>query len=121
MNEIEKMYKNAGIENELQGFHCHRNWDICENEHKCKICKHSELIYSVPFTAEKQLNIVKFLLNKSVYYDTYGDREYWFHLSDKIKNSKYREFSEAIAECINKMWEDLRDYEKQQIKEILDV
>lgn len=71
------------------------------------------------FTTEKQLEIVKFLLNKSVYYDTYGDREYWFRLSDKIENSKYREFDEAIAECINNMWEDLRDYEKQQIKEIL--
>lgn len=72
------------------------------------------------FTAEKQLEIVKFLLNKSVYYDTYGDREYWFHISDEIENSKYREFDEAIAECINKMWEDLRDYEKVQIKEILE-
>ena len=71
------------------------------------------------FTAEKQLAIVKFLLNKSVYYDTYGDREYWFHLTDEIENSKYMEFDEALAECVNKMWEDLRDYEKVQIQEIL--
>ncbi len=101
MSEIEKMYKLAQIANE--GYDA---WDMKD-------------IYP-PFTAEKQLNIVKFLLHKSVYYDTDGDREYLFHLSDEIENSKYREFDEAIAECINKMWEDLRDYEKVQIKEILE-
>lgn len=100
-SEVEKMYENVGIEPyKFDGVYYHH-------------------IEYPPFTAEKQLNIVKFLLNKSVYYDTYGDREYWFHLSDEIENSKYREFDEAIAECINKMWEDLRDYEKAQIKEIL--
>ena len=102
MNEVAKLYENAGIEPyKFDGVYYH----------------HIE--YPL-FTAEKQLNIVKFLLNKSVYYDTYGDREYWFHLSDEIENSKYREFDEAIAECINKMWENLRDYEKVQIKEILE-
>ena len=86
------------------------------------LCASKELCVRTnpPFNAEKQIEIVKFLLNKSVYYDTYGDREYWFHLSDEIENSKYREFDEAIAECINKMWENLRDYEKVQIKEILE-
>jgi len=93
MSEVTKLYENAGFEVEM-GY--------------------------PPFTAEKQLAIVKFLLGKSVYYDTDGDREYWFHISDEIENSKYREFDEAIAECINKMWEDLRDYEKVQIKEILE-
>ena len=97
MSEITKLYENAGVEPIYPYTKCYPD-----------------------FTAEKQLNIVKFLLNKSVYYDTYGDREYWFHLSDEIENSKYREFDEAIAECINKMWEDLRDYEKVQIKEILE-
>ena len=121
MTEVEKLYSLAGVEKILP--------PICsDNERFCKDC--CEYIKdAIPycksatyplFTAEKQLEIVKFLLNKSVYYDTYGDREYWFHLSDEIENSKYREFDEAIAECINKMWEDLRDYEKVQIKEILE-
>lgn len=105
-SQVEKMYENAKVS-------CKPNYVY----NKVPIL--SGLKYP-PFTAEKQLNIVKFLLNKSVYYDTYGDREYWFHLSDEIENSKYREFDEAIAECINKMWEDLRDYEKVQIKEMLE-
>lgn len=104
MNEIEKLYKNAGVKYQVEILDCFPSYEII----------------TPPFTAEKQLSIVKFLLGKSVYYDTDGDREYWFHISDEIENSKYREFDEAIAECINKMWEDLRDYEKVQIKEILE-
>lgn len=123
MSEIEKMYENCNIKPKQEG-HC--DWDSncpyprlkCNDE--CPYWKDEDEAKYPPFTAKKQLAIVKFLLNKSVYYDTYGDREYWFHISDEIKNSKYREFDEAIAECINKMWDDLRDYEKQQIKEILE-
>ena len=112
MNEVEKMYRNAHVYPRVYG-------DITKETFENKAFNMADMCNEA-FTAEKQLEIVKFLLNKSVYYDTYGDREYWFHLSDEIENSKYREFDEAIAECINKMWEDLRDYEKVQIKEILE-
>lgn len=123
MGEITKLYENCNIKPKQEGY-C--DWDSncpyprlkCNDE--CPYWKDEDEAKYPPFTAEKQLAIVKFLLNKSVYYDTYGDREYWFHISDEIENSKYREFDEAIAECINKMWEDLRDYEKVQIKEILE-
>lgn len=141
MNEIEKLYENAEVEpnctylflvdgngeNEAArtisiGSKADLKRLIVDCGVKGKVIKSTNTLkpFYPPFTAEKQLNIVKFLLNKSVYYDTYGDREYWFHLSDEIENSKYREFDEAIAECINKMWKDLRDYEKVQIKEILE-
>ena len=121
MNEIEKLYENAEVKKQIPKV-CSSNELYCKEceahiEDAMPYCKNAEY---PPFTAEKQLSIVKFLLGKSVYYDTDGDREYWFHLSDEIENSKYREFDEAIAECINKMWEDLRDYEKVQIKEILE-
>lgn len=142
MSEIAKLYENVGINP--------THYDACALEDKYwnneeltnqygtfdgylsfECPYHGEGCYSTceyaydkdvypQFTTEKQLSIVKFLLGKSVYYDTDGDREYWFHISNEIENSKYREFDEAIAECINKMWEDLRDYEKVQIKEILE-
>lgn len=105
MSEIEKLMQNAGIEL------------IADVKLPTKDVNYN--IGYPPFTAEKQLEIVKFILCKSVYYDTNGDREYWFHLSDGIENSKYREFDEAIAECINNMWNYLKAYEKKQIKEIL--
>ena len=104
MSEITKLYKNVGI----------------KMQHLLDVNTNQFVDVYPPFTAEKQLAIVKFLLHKSVYYDTDGDREYWFHISDEIENSKYREFDEAIAECINKMWEKVSDYVKIQIKEILE-
>lgn len=121
MNEIEKLYENAGVEqNEDSGWIC-KNPDHCTYQslsivpENCSGCEYFERERVYPlFTAEKQLELVKFLLNKSVYYDADGD------ISDEIKNSKYREFDKAIAECINKRWEDLREDEKQQIKEILE-
>lgn len=130
MNEIEKLYKNAGIENELQDFRCHRNWGICENEHKCKICKHFELIYSVPFTAEKQLELIKWLLyHKSIDYlkMSYTSEEGGI-LDISIKcmsgytyeNDNDDDFNIALASLINELWQDLTEKEKQQIKEILE-
>jgi hypothetical protein len=124
MNEVEKMYKLANVQPQYKKrIECKEGHSIGQpcGKSPCIDCDKSVFENVMPpFTEKKQLEIVKFLLNKSVYYDTYGDREYWFHLSDEIENSKYREFDEAIAECIYKMWEDLRDYEKVQIKEILE-
>lgn len=100
MNEVEKMYKLAHIANE--GYDA---WDIKD-------------IYP-PFTAEKQLEIVKFMLHKGIYYDTDSDT-YWFHYTDEIENATYRPFEEAIAELINSLWQDLTEEEHKQIKEILE-
>lgn len=72
-----------------------------------------------PFTAEKQLKIVKFMLHKGIYYDTDGD-SYWFHLTDDIENASYKPFEEAIAEFINFLWQDLTEQERTEIKEILE-
>ena len=109
MTEVEKLYSLAGVE---------KHPKIMLDEDTGAVVRSLNEYYP-PFTAEKQIEIVKFLLKKSVYYDTDGDREYWFHLSDEIENSKYREFDEALVECISKMWNDLRDYEQEQIREIL--
>lgn len=109
MNEIEKLYENAGVEkNELYGFHCHRSWDICENEHKCKICKYSELIYGYPpFTAEKQLELIKRFIPSYPLNFTYGFLQAY-------------PFDEGLAHCMNSIWEKFTQKDKQQIKEILE-
>lgn len=64
---------------------------------------------------EKQLKLIKFLLQKGVYYDTDGDT-YWFHYTDEIENAKYRSFDEAIAECICNMWDTLSQKDKDMIE-----
>ena len=137
MTEIEKLYELAGIKPDYDYFTLFddkvhkigRIMHLCKEELKHWLENYQKDYVAIkvirvdkdypPFTAEKQIEIIKFLLKKSVYYDTDGDREYWFHLSDEIENSSYKEFDEALAECINKMWEDLRDYEKVQLQEIL--
>lgn len=103
MNEIEKLCENARV--------TLKRCSECDNHDMD--CGFGKDCYP-PFTVEKQFELVKFLLNKSVYYDADGD------ISDEIKNSKYREFDKAIAECINKRWEDLREDERRQVKEILE-
>ena len=130
MNEVEKLMQNANIEKEFAYLECHRGRssiccpiDECEKDDKCIGCINSSAMEEVykypPFTAEKQLEITKFLLYKGVYYAVYDNR-YWFHIDDDCENRGYKPFEEAIAECINNLWQDLTDAEKAQIKEILE-
>lgn len=113
MSEIEKMMQNAGIRKGRMS-----DEDCAEDclDYECKNCRYSNY---PPFTAEKQLEIVKFMLHKGIYYDTDGDT-YWFHISDEIENATYRPFEEAIAEFINVFWQLLIEKERKQIKEILE-
>jgi hypothetical protein len=126
MSEIIKLYENVGIEKRL----------LCGDRGRDVLCGHvrpdgkSRMAFGCfgceykndaypSFTAEKQLEIVKFLLHKGVYYDTDGDT-YWFHYTDEIENSTYRPFEEAIAEFMNAIWQDLTEEERKQIKGILE-
>lgn len=102
MSEVEKMYENAGV-----GYLMYVVDTFPPVEYP-----------QIEFTAEKQLEIVKFMLHKGVYYDTDGDT-YWFHYTGEIENATYRPFEEAIAEFINAIWQDLTEQEKQEIKRIL--
>lgn len=62
MTEVEKLYELAGIEKKL---YC----DICKaQEHALGLCAETKCdIFYSPFTAEKQIEIIKLLSNK---YDT---------------------------------------------------
>jgi hypothetical protein len=129
MSEITKLYENAGIEKEvIKG--CYEYYsenggiDIytvndCKNK-DCNTCKADKSIKEYPpFTAEKQLEITKFLLKKAVYYDV-KDNKYWFYY-EECESAGYKPFDEAIAHFINKLWTDMSEAEKQQVKGILEV
>ena len=140
MSEIEKMYKNAGIKpshydaceivdaywlneelaNEYGTFdnymklNCIYHYQECTDE-----CRHAyDRDTYPPFTAEKQLEITKFLLKKAVYYDVKDDK-YWFYY-EECESAGYKPFDEAIAHFINKLWEDLTSDDQQQVKGILE-
>lgn len=96
MSEIEKMYENAGVEPIYPYTKCYPD-----------------------FTAEKQLELIKFLFNHNVYYDVDTKGNYWFHITDDCYTYYYNKFEIALANIINEMWQPLTEAEKEQIREIL--
>lgn len=141
MSEITKLYENAGIKptytDECQMADSYYSMEKDLNERgilfddymKQECPNKNEVCYETcpyaynkefypPFTAEKQLEITKFLLKKAIYYDV-NDDKYWFYY-EECESAGYKPFDEAIAHFINKLWQDLTKEEKQQIKEILE-
>lgn len=115
MNEIEKMYENAN----LISYYCGDGYIFeamleteCTNgdKEKCKTCDKAKTNYP-PFTAEKVLKVIIFLLNKRV--------KLSFSVEESTKIS-VENFKECIAKSVNCLWQDLTEEEKQQIKDILD-
>lgn len=101
MSEIEKMMQNVNVK---------KHWNSTPYGGVEE--------YYPPFTAEKQLEIAKFLLKKAVYYDVKDDK-YWFYY-EECESAGYKPFDEAIAHFINNLWQDLTEEEKQQVKGILE-
>ena len=126
MNEVEKLYENAGVEPKKNCYY----WDcpystgnVGEDDKKekdCENCNNPDKKTYPPFTAEKQLNIIKWLMRnrKDYQYDTYNDT-YWFIIDDYRECKLYQNFDEALAELINLYWQDFDKEERNSIKEIL--
>lgn len=103
MSEIEKMYENAGI---VKLLYC----DICKaQEHALGLCAETKCEpFYPPFTAEKQIELIKLL--GSI-------RDYTVEI-DKFKGVYY--VGCRLAGVINKLWADMSEEEKQQVKGILE-
>ena len=109
MTEIEKMYRNAGL---IYCDKCRHDRDIdclylCENKYP-------------PFTAEKQLELIKWLVHKGVLHITTSTRNE-YRVFGFIKTGDYKiEFEETLASYVNYLWQDLTEEGRKQIKEILE-
>lgn len=112
MSEIEKLYKNAGINATA------KTKEIRQNVFECGL-------FYPPFTAEKQIELIKLLGNvrdytveidkfKGVYY--VGCRS--AGSNDKLWGSS-NTFEDALAELINESWFCLSEEERKQIRSIL--
>lgn len=128
MSEIEKMHENANIKPEYR-YDCNladtikpvevfplcscskgEIKDYCTNKQDYRYCK----VYKVnkiypPFTAEKQLELIKWL---------------GFKQPADIKNKQSeccvnKDFAEALAGSINYLWQDLTEAEHNEIRDIL--
>ena len=132
MSEIEKMYRTAKV------VPSHHYCNDCKYDMsaECPIrCPDDVAVYP-PFTAEKQIELIKWLARKD-----YGDcaesllisiRDGYNYLSVGITTDygsecfyedftfDNKQFDEAIAGLINKLWKKLSEEEKQQVKGILE-
>ena len=132
MSEITKLYENAGIKPT-------KNWQSCRN---CKLktethyddwggeylsCKRLERPKKCPdakefyplFTAEKQIELIKFLMKHN---EIHGEYNEGYGFSTLNYSGKYKkDFGESLASVINnELWQDLTEKEKQQVKGILE-
>ena len=122
MNEITKLYENAGIE-QTQDITC----GDCEfvnypEENKpCNACTQYGIKHHPPFTAEKQIELIK-LLSKHLVHIDYDNGKYEVSISSigNLRYDYYDTLEETLAYCINNLWQDLSEEDHKQIKEILE-
>lgn len=115
MSEIEKMYENANVK---------KYWNLTYTPYG------SVEEHYPPFTAEKQLELVKWLSeNDVVRIEKYTlNGETFFELActfnDWYDDYKYsyatEKFEEALAGLINDRWQDLTEEERKQIRRVLE-
>lgn len=127
MSEIEKMYENIGVK--ADRIVCYRGFDNCmDNDFNChchneKPCKDAAKIYP-PFTAEKQLELIKFLIKNYEGIDISKRINRFNFLVDNATfigcHHNDKSFEESLAGVINKLWADMSEEEKQQVKGILE-
>ncbi len=120
MNEIEKLYKNAGVEKEVipcpakyYGYDCTRNnWDDAD-------CSCNIEGYPL-FTAEKQIAILQLLTQRcDLTISHFTEWEFIHYDGQEPTQVTGKDFAGTFAKLINAYWQDLTEEEKQQIKDIL--
>ena len=118
MTEIEKMYKNAGIEGEWRDYRV-KNGKVYNGKNpknrNIRLCRPC-------FTSAKQLELIKWCLFKYKYINYLDIENYANKISiqeTQFVSDDCDTLEEAIASFINNMWKYLTDTEKAEIKEIL--
>ena len=111
MNEIEKLYRLAGVEKQVTCSHSGTCYNGSLSE--CEGCDS----YKYPsFTAEKQLNLIKWLAKRPLTIDNVDGE---FEFSTGCKLSDFGNFEESLAELISILWQDLTKIEQEGIGNIL--
>ena len=122
MSEIEKLYENVGISKRgkrdcttCEYLDCQNHCFISENN-KCAKFK-----FVFPdFTAEKQILLLKWLLDKTDLYLHRNKTDFTYSIATgDVAVNECKNLEESIAELINAIWQDLTDTEKEQIRDIL--
>lgn len=101
MSEVEKMYTLAMV--------APTEITVCGID--------EEIIHYPPFTTEKQIGLIKILAKSEIKINN-EDGEYEFSIFDAV--SDFSSFEESLADLTNRIWQDLTEEEKQQVKGILE-
>lgn len=126
MDEVTKLYENAGVKKGI--IPCPANYygyDCTGNNRDDKDCSCATEGYPL-FTAEKQLELIKWLIQKNFYDEriirSNYEKTYFYcsYLYDYCESEYFEKFEEALANVINYFWQDLTEEERKQIKEILE-
>ena len=123
MNEVEKMYENCNIKPKQRGY-C--GWDSnCPYPHhkcndECPYWEYEDEAKYPPFTAEKQLELIKWLgiRDEFNFYQNKITKDWIFY--DHEKDATHYNFELGLASWVNYLWQDLTEEERKQIKEILE-
>ncbi len=116
MSEIEKLYENAELEKDCK---LYGNYSMCP--HKTRECTDCKYFIYPPFTAEKQMKLFKFLLDKYCDIRIRKNLEGAYYIKSFNDISCFSEdFEETLASFTNTHLQDLTEQEKEQIKEILE-
>jgi hypothetical protein len=118
MNEIEKMYENVEPN---RNCNLYKHFTECPMKHtQCEDCEN--FVYP-PFTAEKQLELIKFLYIKYKKYEMFkvsNRDEVGIRTSENTFYAYGIDIQNAIANFFNRNWLNLTEKERTQIKEILE-
>ena len=121
MNEVEKLYE---LVEPNRDCNLYKNYRECPIKHtQCEDCEN--FVYP-PFTAEKQIGLIKWLMNNPKDFFSWTiqqqdkDIKYAFYVGYEYGGGRFLEFTEALAYILNDLWQDLTEEERKQIKEILE-
>lgn len=126
MSEIEKMYENTGVEKL-----CTRPKDlICATFRPDRLYRCTNGCYNCiylgeypPFTAEKQIELIKWLIQKDFsderIIQSNFEKTYYYCSFSQEHQKIFTKFEEALAYIFNYLWQSLAEEERKQIKEIL--
>ena len=141
MSEVEKLYKNAGVEKQYYYFDSADGntytWELNENGND----KHNMCFIGKPkikdreFTAEKQIELIKWLSNNDkdknkemcIYNSSHPYFYFGLYHNEDIEDNSYGygesltlTFEEGLANLINNLWQSLTEQERTEIRSILE-
>ena len=114
MSEVEKMYKNAGVEPKYKDYRT-KNGKTYEDKNPNN--RNIRLLYP-SFTAEKQLELIKWLVKTRPIHITFLIDK-WVIEGFVRYGKRYDTFEDALSGYINNIWQDLTEQERTEIAEIL--